>query len=138
MHSNSVKKKNIFNCTQCGECCKGYGGTFVTNEDIKKIAQLLNISPKKVLSDYCQVSGDRPVLAIGRNGYCVFWNKICTIHSIKPRMCRAWPFIESVLKDSANWRAMASCCPGIEPDAKERQIRAEVLYHLDNMKNNSS
>jgi Fe-S-cluster containining protein len=135
MPSNAFKKNSIFNCTRCGECCKGYGGTFVTNEEIEKIAQFLNISSTKVLSDYCQVSGGRPLLAIGRNGYCVFWNKICTIHSIKPRMCRAWPFIESVLKDIANWRAMASCCPGIQIDAKEDQIRTEVLYRIDNMKN---
>jgi hypothetical protein len=38
-------------------------------------------------------------------------------------MCRRWPFIESVLKDVANWRIMATMCPGIWAEAPESRIR---------------
>jgi Fe-S-cluster containining protein len=133
MFSNQLNSEDIFNCTQCGECCKGFGGTFVSETDIQNIANYFHISYKEVLSKYCQESGGKPLLAVGANGYCVFWNKICTIHPIKPRMCRAWPYIESVLKDITNWQAMGSCCPGINQHASEEKICKIVQRHLDNM-----
>ena len=65
------------------------------------------------MADYCRLSGGRPLLAQGPDGYCIFWKKLCTIHPVKPRMCRRWPFIESILVDPANWLAMAGSCPGM-------------------------
>ncbi len=62
------------------------------------------------------------MLARGVNGYCVFWKKLCTIHPVKPRMCKAWPFIDAVLTDVANWRAMASSCPGMRTDVSDDAI----------------
>ncbi|MEZ4524987.1 MAG: YkgJ family cysteine cluster protein [Desulfobacterales bacterium] len=69
------------------------------------------------------MSGSRPVLA--QSGYCVFWKeKICTIHPVKPRMCKAWPFIQSVLTDVNNWRMMAGSCPGMRTDVPDDMILA--------------
>jgi hypothetical protein len=114
---------DIFECQQCGECCKGYGGTFVTAADIQAIADYIKIDPLKFIEKYCQMSGRKPVLAQGENGYCVFWkDKICTIHPVKPRMCREWPFIRSVLTDVKNWHSMAGSCPGMRTDVSDEKI----------------
>ena len=51
-----------------------------------------------------------------------FWDRICTIHPVKPQMCRRWPFIESVLRDVANWRIMASMCPGMMAEAPGSRV----------------
>ncbi len=131
MPSNKDELNEVFKCTQCGQCCKGYGGTFVNDDDILKIAKYLNITPQNVLVDYCQTSGGKPLLSIGENGYCIFWNKVCKIHPVKPRMCRTWPYIESVLIDSSNWHVMGSCCPGIREDAPYERIRAIIQDTLD-------
>ncbi|MCJ7773643.1 MAG: YkgJ family cysteine cluster protein, partial [Desulfobacterales bacterium] len=56
------------------------------------------------------------------NGYCVFWDGLCVIHPVKPRMCRAWPFIEGVLADVANWHIMEQFCPGIRTDMPDDMI----------------
>jgi Fe-S-cluster containining protein len=69
------------------------------------------------------MSGDKTVLAQGENGYCLLWDKQCTIHPVKPEMCKKWPFIESLLVDPKNWQAMASSCPGIRADAPELLIK---------------
>jgi hypothetical protein len=45
-------------------------------------------------------------------------------------MCRAWPFIEAVLVDPANWFAMAGSCPGMRTDLDARGIRAAVSKAL--------
>ena len=130
MTFNAMKSTDIFKCVQCGDCCKGYGGTFVTKKDIEAIAGYMKIDPKRFVEEYCQVSGGKPVIAQREDGYCVFWDKLCKIHAVKPRMCRQWPFIESVLVDINNWRIMAGLCPGICKDVPDAVIKACVANEL--------
>ncbi|KPJ76792.1 MAG: Fe-S oxidoreductase [Deltaproteobacteria bacterium SG8_13] len=117
---------DIFECRRCGDCCRGYGGTVVDQADIRAIAAYLDMTPERIRSRYCVLSGTRPVLTQQPNGYCAFWDRLCTIHPVKPRMCRDWPFIRSVLVDVANWRIMAGLCPGIRTDISDGQIIACV------------
>ena len=118
MPFKSVQPEDLFECRKCGDCCKGFGGTYVTPEDILNIAQFIGTSPDTFVRDYCQMSCGIPVLAQKKDLYCVFWDdmKLCTIHPVKPRMCKAWPFIESVVVDPANWEIMSGACPGIRTD----------------------
>ena len=116
----------VFECQQCGECCKGYGGTYVTEKDVEAIAAFIGVAPEGFVNTYCRISGRKPVLAQGENGYCIFWKKLCGIHPVKPRMCREWPFIRTVLKAPENWRMMASCCPGMRTDVSDETIVACV------------
>jgi len=95
----------------------------VTAKDIEKIATYINTDPKKFVSDYCVKSGSKLVLAQGADGYCIFWDDLCTIHPVKPRMCKAWPFIESVLTNITNWHIMADSCPGIRTDVPDNLIQ---------------
>ena len=122
----------IFQCKQCGECCKGYGGTYVTEKDIDAISGALGIDPEFFVNTYCRRSGGRPLLGQGENGYCIFWDKLCTIHDVKPRMCREWPFIKPVLADINNWEIMAGACPGIRTDVPDDVIKACVEQTLAN------
>jgi len=124
--TSDCRPEAIFSCTQCGDCCRGYGGTFVTPHDIQAIAAYIGTDARRFVDDYCQLSGGRPVLAQAENGYCIFWDRICTIHAVKPGMCRAWPFLESVLVDVGNWHIMAGFCPGMRTDCPDDTIRAAV------------
>lgn len=112
----------LFDCTLCGECCKGYGGTYVTETDIEAIARYVGVTAQRLVARYTRTSGDKRVLAQADNGYCIFWDRVCTIHPVKPRMCRQWPFIRNILVDVNNWRAMAASCPGMNPDAPDQAI----------------
>ena len=128
-----MKSSDIFNCKKCGDCCKGYGGTFVTPEDITAIARFIETDPDTFVNEYCTVSGGKPLLNQGQNSYCIFWDKICTIHPVRPRICKMWPFIESVLIDVMNWYIMAGFCPGIRIDVADNIIlecvRKELFSH---------
>lgn len=117
-----LSESAIFQCQQCGECCNGYGGTYVTEKDIAAIAAYIGVPRESFVETYCRISGKKPVLAQGENGYCIFWKKLCGIHPVKPKMCREWPFIKSVLKVPENWRIMASCCPGMRTDVSDEII----------------
>jgi len=114
MPYSNVTPGDLFQCRMCGECCRGFGGTYLTEADIQQIAAYLSLPLEKFINQYCTFSGSRRVLAQAENGYCVFWDKKCTIHPVKPRMCKAWPFIAGVLADVGNWEVMASMCPGIQ------------------------
>ncbi|MFH1985637.1 MAG: YkgJ family cysteine cluster protein [Pseudomonadota bacterium] len=119
--------EDIFQCRQCGDCCRGYGGTYVSDADIAAIARYLELPEKILVSQHCCISGGRLLLAQGQNGYCAFWaDGLCGIHPVKPRMCRQWPYLNSVLVDVDNWWAMASCCPGMRTDVSPESVRACV------------
>jgi Fe-S-cluster containining protein len=130
MPYKAIKTEDIFKCRQCGDCCKGYGGTVITKKEIEKIAAYIHTDPKTFVENYCQISGEKTVLAQAENIYCIFWDGLCTIHPVKPHMCKTWPFIESVLIDINNWFIMASLCPGIRTDVPNRIIKECVDKEL--------
>ena len=116
MISNPAIHRPLFSCIQCGKCCQGYGGTYVSEKDIEKIAQFLRETPDDVKSQYCVASANQWLVAQKRDGYCVFYDNNCTIHPVKPRMCRQWPFIPNLVTDIRIWYTMAECCPGMRRD----------------------
>lgn len=126
MPSELPAPQDIFTCRQCGDCCKGYGGTFVTRQDVENIAAYLQMDPGRFIEACCQRSGRGLVLAQQKNGYCIFWDKNCTIHALKPKMCKSWPFIHSVLIDVENWQIMGADCPGMVTDVPDEDVRAFV------------
>ena len=121
----------IFECTQCGDCCNGYGGTVISDTDARRIAQYLNIPLDRFVTNHCVHSGSKRMLSQQPSGYCTFWDQTCTIHPVKPDMCRAWPFIKSVLVDVANWRIMAASCPGMRTDVEDERIYQETRQSID-------
>jgi hypothetical protein len=130
IHAVANAESNLFVCQKCGDCCRGYGGTVVTAKDIKTIARYLKIPVDTFLRQFCQVSGSKTILIQGDDRYCVFWDGLCGIHPVKPRMCRDWPFIPAVLTDPANWRMMASVCPGMRADMPDAAIQEGVARIL--------
>lgn len=121
----------LFECARCGDCCKGYGGTYLTASDISAISTSIGVGTAEFQRRYCVPSGQRLVLAQQPNGYCIFYDQGCGIHAVKPRMCRQWPFIRSLLVDIANWRIMASVCPGMNTQLDDRQLLAAIRRELD-------
>jgi len=128
--NSEPESRAIFVCQRCGDCCRGFGGTFVSDGDIRRIAAYISRDPAQVRQTLCQPSGRRWVLAQAENGFCVFWDKLCTIHPVKPRMCRRWPFIQAVLVDMANWHSMGASCPGIRNDQPEALVRQIVRHEI--------
>ncbi|MBF0099677.1 MAG: YkgJ family cysteine cluster protein [Desulfobacterales bacterium] len=129
LHHKNITQDDLFTCKKCGECCTGYGGTYLTEQDISAISTFLTIPEHQFLREYCVLSGNRYLISQAKNNKCVFWDKLCTIHAVKPKMCRQWPFIESVLMDTQNWYIMAQVCPGMRNDIPENQIR-HILYQV--------
>ena len=130
MPSDCIRPEELFECRMCGDCCKGFGGTYLSGEDIEAISRYIGYEPDKFVTRYCSFSGTKPVLAQRSDGHCIFWDNLCTIHPVKPRMCRKWPFIESILVDAKNWLIMAGSCPGIHTDVPADTVQKYVKKTL--------
>jgi len=122
---------DMFRCKRCGDCCIGYGGTFISDDQIASIADFVGLDRDVFLAEKCRLSGGKPVLSQGENGYCIFWDRVCTIYPVRPDMCRKWPFIESILRDVGNWSAMAGSCPGIRVGVDKDALRECVGRVVD-------
>lgn len=131
MAAMSSDEQELFSCQRCGHCCQGYGGTYLDADDIDAIAAFLGCSTVEFTQRYCQTSCGRLLLAQREDGYCVFWQDLCTIHPVKPRMCRRWPYIPGVLRDVRNWRVMATTCPGMRTDLPDEAILKRVAAELE-------
>ncbi len=132
--THDITPQDIFHCKQCGDCCTGYGGTYVTPKDIKNIAKFISKNEDELINNYCQISDSgKPVLKVAGNGKCVFFDAAtqCTIHPVKPRMCRAWPYIENILRAPGNWEVMSAACPGIKTGFSHSDIQKCVKQEVD-------
>ncbi len=106
-----------FECKRCTDCCFGEGGIKVSYREAKIIASYLKISLSNFLKKYCKKSGREFPYSIktGSSGYCIFWENGCSIHPVKPDICRKWPLLDRVISDPDCWQEMRKTCRGLEP-----------------------
>ena len=125
MDSKRKTTGDVFDCRLCGDCCTGFGGTYLTRENIERIAAYIGSDPAAFVDTYCDLSGSKPVITRGETGSCIFFDpeKQCTIHPVKPYMCRAWPFIKTLVNNPENWDMMANSCPGMKKEIPHKDIQ---------------
>lgn len=123
-----------FVCTQCGDCCRGFGaGRFVplTRDDVAQLAAYHDVSEEEFRQVYTEVRS----LSVGadtinirslkqRGGDCIFLDAsdLCSVHEAKPFLCRNSP--EFLLRKS-----MArdfECMKGLAQD-DDCEIEAEFI-----------
>ncbi|MDA3790490.1 MAG: YkgJ family cysteine cluster protein [Desulfobacula sp.] len=139
MTSEVKAVSDIFECQLCGDCCNGFGGTYVTKLDIINISRYICFDPEKFITRYCDPSGSRHVLTLGKDGFCIFFDKTdqCTIHPVKPYMCKAWPFIQTIIDHPENWNAMANSCPGMKKNIPYKDLQKIVAKEKEKLDNPS-
>ncbi len=105
-----------FSCTGCGKCCTGEPGfVWVNREEIKALADALDLTAAEFERRYVRGVGLRKSLAERDNGDCVLFDRDgrqCRAYRARPRQCRAWPFWPSNLASPAAWQRAAQRCPG--------------------------
>lgn len=105
-----------FQCTQCGDCCTGAPGfVWVTNDEIKLLADELGMSADEFEDVYVRQVGVRRSLREFPNGDCVFFDteaRKCQVYNARPKQCRTWPFWDSNLKSETAWKQTCEVCPG--------------------------
>ena len=99
-----------FECTQCGNCCTGAPGQVrVTEDEISRIADYLKINIEEMKKTCVR---DKKLIEKA-NGDCIFYDKGCSIYSVRPTQCRTYPFWFKNLRSEEAWAATCKSCPGI-------------------------
>lgn len=89
---------------------------WLSDDEIGALARELELSDEHFRSRYTRRFGrGGVVLRQKRNQDCVFWDETrgCTVHALRPRQCRSYPFWRANLVSRDAWQAEAACCPGI-------------------------
>jgi Fe-S-cluster containining protein len=103
-----------FACARCGQCCRGRGGIWLTDQGREAAARALGVAAEG-LAELC-LEPDRGLWAVkaGSDGYCGLWDGAgCRIHAAKPLMCRAWPLFRGPLSEEEAFLAARDACPGL-------------------------
>ncbi|MBV9036388.1 MAG: YkgJ family cysteine cluster protein [Acidobacteriaceae bacterium] len=106
-----------FTCqTGCTKCCRLRGSVYLTEEDLHRAAQYLNLTPAEFEARH--VVRYRHVLRLRKlprgQDHCRFVTaEGCSIHPAKPTQCRTYPFWPSLVESRARWGLEGKFCPGI-------------------------
>lgn len=103
-----------FTCKQCAACCSGEPGfVWTTSDEIRKIAEYLEISEENFKEQFIRQAGTGYSLIEKPNGDCIFLSgKKCKIYPVRPIQCTTWPFWEANIATIEAWRKCCNACPG--------------------------
>lgn len=106
-----------FECQGSGNCCisRGqYGFVYLTKEDRKRLAKLLDLTTSSFIKKYCDKNdGFFHLKEIQNRPECVFLVKNkCKVYSARPTQCRTWPFWPETLSPKSWKKEVVNFCPG--------------------------
>jgi len=112
-----------FECQGSGKCCvshDSYGYVYLTLQDRRNMAKLLNMSTLKFTKSYCQQVDNTFFLkeALLEDGStdpaCRFLkDKKCQVYKARPTQCRTWPFWPDNMNAKTWNKEVKTFCPGI-------------------------
>lgn len=100
---SQIAAQVLFQCENCGECCRGEGYALVDEADLQEIAAKLHISRSDARARFTDPdpeknTGCRILKSIGPDRSCCFLDvlaKRCMIYSNRPRICRTFPMLNA-------------------------------------------
>lgn len=95
-----------FHCRSCGKCCRHRYDISLSAFDLYRIAQFFGRPTRDIIDRYCifHIEGGVPIVYLKANpatGDCPFLRqKKCSVHSVKPSVCRLFPLGRTFLTPS--------------------------------------
>jgi len=125
--------ENAFDCIMCGQCCQGEGGIVATPEEQKSMAGFLGLDLIAFQKSFIRCSGEKFFVQTNNDGQCLFFipGRGCTVHPVKPRTCRAWPFFRGNLMDQSSFEMAREYCPGINRQVSFAEFTRQGLSYLE-------
>ncbi len=127
--TEQTQEKNMvkaFDCLRCNKCCTGEGAAWFEEHELAAAAELLSLTVEEFVGRYCRYKNEKYEIICNEDGVCsVLGPQGCLIHQAKPRICRAWPFLDAMLTRESAFEEAKLVCPGINPDATHKQFLAQ-------------
>jgi uncharacterized protein len=93
VHRINSEVADEVDCTACGNCCATLRPV-VTDNEIARLARLVNISTELFTDQHTEHVADENVRML-KDTPCIFLaNKKCTVYDARPHDCRSFPHIE--------------------------------------------
>lgn len=90
-----MAQSSRYRCMRCGNCCRWPGYVRVTESEIDRIAEFLDMTPAELIEGYTVLTEDRRGLSFVEqpDGSCIFLEgrNTCVIEPVKPRQCVDFP-----------------------------------------------
>ena len=108
-----------FECQGCNYCCSSEPGyVFLSEEDVKRLSDGLNLDRKAFIDTYCRIvdmGAFKMVSLLEKDNYdCIFLSKEgCKVYPYRPKQCQTYPFWAHVIEDEKSWEVEGHSCPGI-------------------------
>jgi len=104
-----------FTCQKgCVRCCEVSGFVYLSEDDLKKAARFLKLTPSAFEERYVYRTRHQMRLRKPHDRQCPFLEGGgCSIHPAKPTQCRLFPFWPELVEDRKQWNTTAKWCPGI-------------------------
>ena len=99
----NTERLEHFNCTKCGDCCRWPGSVLLTDGDITRMAEFLQLPEEEFISRHTRLAPNRIQLALNEepDGSCIFLEENrCAVYGARPEQCRSFPFA---------WRVPQGC-----------------------------
>jgi len=98
----------------CTKCCEQQGFVYVTEDDIVRIAEYLQLTAEAFEQRYVYRTKNLRRLRVPRHAQCEFLAEGgCSIHAVKPTQCRTFPFWPELVETWRAWHETGAWCPGI-------------------------
>ncbi len=81
-------------CRRCTACCRWPGQVAISESEISRIAEFLNLSEHAFIQEFTRINAARNGLALTEksDGSCMFLDgNECHIQAVKPQQCRDFP-----------------------------------------------
>ena len=130
----SREAERFFRCRRCGNCCRGEGGIVLGPADMARLRSRFRRNGAKFLAGRTETRRGKTVLKTGKDGFCIFFRQDsgCSIHPLRPDICRAWPFFRGNLVDRFSFFLAREDCPGIRRETAHHDFaRAGFAYLRD-------
>ncbi len=119
--------KQVFQCTQCGQCCQGQTTVSLDQDDQRVMLKHLGISREEALQTVWREK-DGQIQMRTQDGHCIFYVQGCSIHGAKPKRCKQWPLIPAIIRDYDNFLIIRNSCPGILREISYEEICSAIKY----------
>tara|TARA_B100001093_G_scaffold424111_1_gene417203 strand:+ start:782 stop:1249 length:468 start_codon:yes stop_codon:yes gene_type:complete len=108
-----------FSCQEgCGRCCDEPGGiVYLSPRDAERISQSHEMNVEDWLERDCRQTLDGRYVLKSRpvDDVCIYLdeNKQCSIYSVRPQQCAAFPWWGENLATERAWKKVKEECPGL-------------------------
>jgi uncharacterized protein len=105
-----------FECQSgCTACCEQQGFVYLTEQDLTRIAERLGMTSAEFERKYVYRTRNLLRLRVPKQSQCHFLTaEGCSIHSVKPLQCRAFPFWPELVESRREWLKTKRYCPGLD------------------------